>query len=70
MAAHEHLFAVHCFLHVRCEFFKQIHEAASDACVLWCVGDLLCFHHLFEKGVEHLFPILLAQGGRQHVKLF
>ena len=69
-AAHEHLFAVHRLLHVRGEFFQQVHEAAGDACVLRRHGDLLCFHHLFEKGVQELFPVLLTQGGWQDVELF
>ena len=67
--AHENFIAVHGLLQVRAELFKQIVEAPGDAGVLARLSNLLSLHHFFEQRVEHLLPVLFAQGGRQQVDL-
>ena len=69
-AAHEDFVAVHRLLQVGAELFQHVVEAPGDAGVFAGLGDLFGLHHFFEQGVEHAFPVLLAQGGRQQVDLF
>ena len=69
-AAHEDFVAVHCLLQVCAEFFEQIVESTGDAGVFARLSDLFSFNHLLEQRIEQLFPVLLAQCGRQEVEFF
>ena len=67
-AAHEDFISGKRLLHVRRELFQEVHEAAGHAGVLAGHGDLLGLHHLLQKGVEQVLPVLLAQGRRHDVE--